>query len=105
MSSLLLSKQIVPTNHFSDCNNGELIGDGFCHDETNNADCNYDGGDCCVNITTDHCSDCTCYHQENCIAGFTPSSIGDGTCDDGANNDDCYYDGGDCCKSNKEKPL
>ena len=82
-----------------------MIGDGFCDDETNNADCNYDGGDCCVNINTDHCSDCTCYHQENCIAGFTPSSIGDGTCDDGANNDDCYYDGGDCCKSNTKRPL
>ena len=35
---------------FSDCNNLtliDLIEDGFCNDETNNADCNYDGGDCC----------------------------------------------------------
>ena len=34
---------------FLDCSaNVTLIGDGFCNDETNNADCNYDGGDCCV---------------------------------------------------------
>ena len=23
------------------------VGDGVCNDETNNAECNYDGGDCC----------------------------------------------------------
>ena len=32
---------------FLDCSaNVTLIGDWFCNDETNNADCNYDGGDC-----------------------------------------------------------
>ena len=30
-----------------DCGNVTLVGNGFCNDETNNADCNYDGGDCC----------------------------------------------------------
>ena len=74
-----------------------LVGNEFCNDETNNADCNYDGGDCCVNINTDHCSDCICHHQENCIAGFTPSLVGDGFCNDETNNADCNYDGGDCC--------
>ncbi len=24
----------------------ELIGDGMCDDQNNNAECNYDGGDC-----------------------------------------------------------
>jgi hypothetical protein len=24
-----------------------LIGNGFCNNDTNNADCYYDGGDCC----------------------------------------------------------
>ena len=28
------------------CQNSELVGNGFCNDETNNAECNYDGGDC-----------------------------------------------------------
>ena len=81
--------------------NVTLIGDGFCNDETNNADCNYDGGDCCVNINMTYCSNCTCHHRENCLAGFIPSVVGDGFCDDGTNNADCHYDGGDCCKYNK----
>ena len=37
-----------------------MIGDGFCNDETNIADCNYDGGDCCVNINKDLCFNCDC---------------------------------------------
>jgi hypothetical protein len=28
-----------------------LIGNGFCNDEINNADCYYDGGDCCKSKT------------------------------------------------------
>ena len=40
-----------------------MIGDGFCNDETNNFDCNYDGGDCCVNVDKTICSEC------NCISG------------------------------------
>ena len=38
-----------------------LVDNGYCNDETNNADCNYDGGDCCLSSPyTDHCSDCAC---------------------------------------------
>ena len=37
-----------------------LIGNDFCNDETNNAECNYDGGDCCVNIRGHYCSECNC---------------------------------------------
>ena len=46
-----------------------MIGDGYCNDETNNADCNYDGGDCCLTnndgyyysfLNKDHCSECLC---------------------------------------------
>ena len=36
------------------------MNDGYCNDETNNANCGYDGGDCCVNVNTDHCSECAC---------------------------------------------
>ena len=44
-----------------DCEFPELVGDGYCHDETNNADCNYDGGDCCLsNRKSNHCSECLC---------------------------------------------
>ena len=37
-----------------------MIGNGYCNDETNNQDCKYDGGDCCVNVNTEHCSKCQC---------------------------------------------
>ena len=76
-----------------------LIGNGFCDDETNNGDCNYDGGDCCVDLNKDHCSACTCFHEENCVNGFFPSIIADGFCNDETNNEVCHYDGGDCCQN------
>ena len=76
-----------------------LIGDGICNDETNNAECHYDDGDCCLSETkTDHCSECICYGQETCMAGINPTSVGDGICNDQTNNMECNYDGGDCCK-------
>ena len=37
-----------------------MIGDAICNDETNYLGCNYDGGDCCVNVNTDSCSECNC---------------------------------------------
>ena len=42
----------------------ELVGNGYCNDETNTIDCNYDGGDCCANVITDHCSECTCHYRK-----------------------------------------
>ena len=74
------------------------MGDSFCHDETNNVLCNYDGGDCCVNIKTDYCLDCVCYFNQTCSSGFH-SLVGDGFCNDETNNAECMYDGGDCCGS------
>ena len=76
-----------------------MVGDGFCNDETNSDICNYDGGDCCLNMNnTNNCSDCTCHFEEFCATGFHPS-IGDGFCNDDTNIDKCGYDGGDCCLS------
>ena len=43
------------TWHFSyhkDCPNTELVGNGVCNDESNNADCNFDGGDCTTTTST-----------------------------------------------------
>ncbi len=31
-----------------DCLRPELVGDGMCHPENNNDNCQYDGGDCCL---------------------------------------------------------
>ena len=43
------------------CSNPNMVGNGFCNDETNHLGCNYDGGDCCLmNVNTDYCSNCNC---------------------------------------------
>jgi hypothetical protein len=76
-----------------------LVGNGFCNDETNNPDCNYDGGDCCVaNANTTACSECACLLVETCGAGYHPL-VGNGFCNDDTNIAGCY-DGGDCCGYN-----
>ena len=77
-----------------------MVGNGFCNDETNNPDCNYDGGDCCVgNANTNPCSECVCHLIETCAAGYHPL-VGNGFCNDDANIAECDYDGGDCCGYN-----
>ena len=41
--------------------NPSWVADGYCDDVTNNAECNYDGGDCCLDpVNTQYCSECIC---------------------------------------------
>ena len=41
------------------------IDDGWCDDLTNNPDCDYDGGDCCLTPSSgQYCVNCTC-HETN----------------------------------------
>ena len=88
----ILSLVLVPG-----CDNVELVGNAFCDDETNNAECNYDGGDCCVlNANKNSCSECACHLVETCAAGYHPL-VGNGFCNDDTNIAECDYDGGDCC--------
>ena len=48
-----------------DCDYAELVGNGHCNDEANNANCVYDGGDCCgACAKTDQCLDCVCHDGE-----------------------------------------
>ena len=52
--------------------NPHWIADGDCDDETNNAGCGYDGGDCCgPDVKTAYCSECQCL-GENIISKATP---------------------------------
>ena len=38
-----------------------LIGDGYCDDGLNKAECEFDGGDCCgPSVNTDFCTLCIC---------------------------------------------
>ena len=81
------------------CDNVALVGNGFCNDETNNPDCNYDGGDCCiVNANINSCSECVCHLIETCVAGYHPL-VGNGLCNDDTNIPECHDDGGDCCSN------
>ena len=87
------------------CAQAFLIGNGECNDETNNPQCGYDGGDCCIYFwNIDHCTHCFCYHTFTCMIGAHPM-VGDGFCDDETNNEWCNFDGGDCCGSciNKDR--
>ena len=47
--------------------NTHWIGDGYCDDINNKAECMYDGGDCCLDIVlTDYCTLCQCLERKNC---------------------------------------
>ena len=49
--------------HLGECliGNPSYIGDNYCDDENNNENCNFDGGDCCLeNVNTQYCSECEC---------------------------------------------
>ena len=81
----------------ADCPTPLIVGDGFCNDETNNAECNYDGGDCCGTcINTEHCTECQCLGGET-NNDISNALIGNGFCNIETNNAECNYDGGDCC--------
>ena len=89
---------VIYLTYITDCSQSFMIADGFCNDETNNENCGFDGGDCCVNVNTALCTECNCFLQETCATGFHPL-VGDGVCNDNTNIPECEYDGSDCCIS------
>ena len=39
----------------------QYIADGYCDDKNNVEECQWDGGDCCLDtVLTDYCEDCAC---------------------------------------------
>ena len=55
-------------SQFLDCAYGELVGNGHCNDEANNANCIYDESECCgACINTENCAECFC-HEEAALA-------------------------------------
>lgn len=123
----------IPTEitAYPDCGGpSNWISDGYCDSENNNAQCGWDGGDCCR---------CTCEQTEEykCVASRfdcldpdapiacetdspTPSPtvtslyfecsgstswIGDGFCDLENNNAECGWDRGDCCRCMCESTI
>merc|ERR1711976_896101 len=78
------------------------IADGYCDDENNTPECEFDGGDCCDNDQDDwdfYCNDCECLDQGGCAV---PEWFADGYCDDENNTPECDFDGGDCCDNDME---
>ena len=60
----------TPPTTASGCVFPDYQGDQFCDDENNNANCHYDGGDCCgsnVNIT--YCTQCLCLDPSHQTTG------------------------------------
>ena len=52
-----------------------LVGDGYCNDDTNNPDCNFDGGDCCGgNVNMQYCTDCQCHRSSSSHVITIPES-------------------------------
>ena len=49
------------TTEDSQCVNWAWINDGFCDDDSNTLNCDYDGGDCCLDKVEGPCFDCTCH--------------------------------------------
>ena len=108
----------TPINsYYSNCSEPSWVGDGYCDDQTNNKDCQFDGGDCCLDfVQKDYCSFCICHELESetttpniflstttktsCQLNFA-DEIGNGICNDYINTPLCNYDGGDCCLPEK----
>ena len=89
--------------------NAGWAGDGYCDGSNNNADCLYDGGDCCPSTCVDgayscasnggDCDDCIDPAAEDSNGGGSCASApvcGDGVCEDGeaAGDAGCYADCG-----------
>ena len=50
---------------FKGCKMTQLVGDGYCNDETNNIHCAFDGGDCCNNTAPNWDYYCTIFENSN----------------------------------------
>ncbi|CAN0440595.1 unnamed protein product, partial [Pylaiella littoralis] len=104
----------VTIDMIENCNAGE-IGNGYCDNSNNNAECAYDGGDCCdctcVSSTDDDCRwgfacidpEAACVNDDDITVDMIENcgwvlGIGNGYCDQDNNKAECGYDGGDCCE-------
>ena len=62
--------------------NVDWIGDGYCDDENNVEECQWDGGDCCGDyVSTTWCSVCACLDPGAGDSGTTTAgNKGEGVC-------------------------
>ena len=97
---------LIPSENKTEagCPFWHLANDGYCDDEANIEECNYDFGDCCdYENDFSPCQDCICITTNsnaipNCSSiGIYGATKGDGICDLIYNNVDYFFDYGDCC--------
>jgi hypothetical protein len=84
------------------------INDGWCDASNNNAECTFDGGDCCPCTCVDSTYDCATYGGtcDDCIVDgdasatcpdeCAPAVCGDGACTSGEDCNSCPEDCGEC---------
>jgi hypothetical protein len=62
----------IQTISYSGCPAISWVGDGYCDDETNIEECQFDGGDCCLeNVDLMYCTVCVC-HETGIEATLAP---------------------------------
>ncbi|CAM9310619.1 unnamed protein product, partial [Ectocarpus fasciculatus] len=117
---LLIAAAIVSTRveadstTSNDCSR-DFYRDGECDANNNRAECEYDGGDCCLCTCQDNTYDCgisgfacidpdaPCVNDDDYTVDIAETCGGyiiylaDGDCDEANNNEECGYDRGDCC--------
>ncbi len=57
---------------YPQCSEPNFISDDICDDLTNNEQCGFDGGDCCIQSPNcNYCQECTCQllEKRNCFLG------------------------------------
>ena len=86
-----------------------LLNDGRCQEFMNYEDCQFDGIDCCLDVTfTTACKGhgCACYMDGEFKQSFRElypnctvedAILTNGECDPAANVEECSFDMGDCC--------
>ena len=82
-----------------------LVGDGYCDDEANTPECEYDFNECCeAENDRSLCQNCTCYLSEIKTEEYKKEfcqnplcRLGDGYCDLNYNKGQYFFDIGDCC--------
>ena len=95
-------------NIILDCNQSDIVGDGYCNDESNTFECNYDGGDCCGPcINTNLCTECLCFsnipkYDIDCGNYFTDSCA---KCTNFLCSEDCTRVNSECVPSFLSNPL
>ena len=101
-----LALQVFPNETCQE--NPVALGDGYCHDELNTADCNFDNNDCCKNpVFSNVCTKCECRNKESTgyvelerhvqECPYDENIQNNGICNDESNIPECSYDFGECC--------